>query len=67
MTAGIEVLKTSVSSPEATTDLLSITDPELLKCTSKSVTVPYWKVGIQIIGKGRMFNFLQFALLLRIC
>jgi hypothetical protein len=31
MTASVEVLKTSDSSPDATTDLLNITDPELLK------------------------------------
>lgn len=47
MTAVAEVLKTSDSSPEATTNLLNITDPEFLKCTSECVMVPYWKVGIQ--------------------
>jgi hypothetical protein len=47
VTAGDEVIKTSDSSPEATTNLLNTADPELLKCTSECVMVPYWNVGIQ--------------------
>jgi len=41
MTVSVEILKTSVSISEAMTNLLNITDPELLKCTSERVTVPY--------------------------
>ena len=41
MTGSVEILKTSVSSSEAVTNLLDITDPELLKCTSECVMVPY--------------------------
>lgn len=33
MTASVEILRTSAPSSEALTNLLNITDPELLKCT----------------------------------
>jgi hypothetical protein len=41
MTASVKILKTSVSSSGAMTNLLNITDPELLQCTSECVMVPY--------------------------
>jgi len=42
MTASVEILKTSVPTSEAMTNLLNITEyPELLKCTSEYVMVPY--------------------------
>jgi len=41
MTASVEILKTSVPTSEAMTNLLNITDPELVKCTSEYVMVPY--------------------------